>query len=306
MEPAPQQMEQPDPTDTPDDPGGDPEGRRQDVGDADRKDASWLALELAKIACFGDVSEASMEKVTKLFMGNLQEITAIRQRGEVTDSYRHTIKHRLNIWQPRVKCAIKFVNGTEDDEEPQQLRDLDAIPAKYLQPTLGHHYIVLRSEAYTSLSDMKKHYEETHPHVRGEELRNAYRSTSLGIDGVREANSGSRTLIVVSLMFNGCVFIWKIFNPYKGDARAKPTLEELLRPLVTEVNGDDDIFIRHLVADMLERHHCRGLVSHSGYYSCEYCLARAASPNAGGVNFQFDGNWDKELRTNESWKEIAR
>ncbi len=55
---------------------------------------------------------------------------------------------------------------------------------------------------------------------------------------------------------------------------------------------------------MLERHACRGLVAHSGFYSCEYCLAEGKGPS-GGVNFYFAGTWDKEQRTKEQWLEIA-
>ncbi len=55
---------------------------------------------------------------------------------------------------------------------------------------------------------------------------------------------------------------------------------------------------------MLERHHCRCLVAHSGYYSCEYCLTEGKGPE-GGVDFHFEGNWDQPLRDSAQWREIA-
>ncbi len=55
---------------------------------------------------------------------------------------------------------------------------------------------------------------------------------------------------------------------------------------------------------MLERHHCRCLIAHSGYYSCEYCLTEGKGQE-GGVNFQFKGNWDQPLRDSTQWREIA-
>ncbi len=209
----------------PEPPGGgeDGDGVRQP-----RKDATWLARELTKVECFGHVSTASMEKVTRLFMDNIDDIAAIKRRGEVSSSYKHSIKKRLNIWQPAFKSAVKFVDLDNADDEPEILRDLKAIPKKYLNPTLQGHYRVLRTEAYTTLSDIKKHYEATHPTIRGEELRNAYKYAAVGIDGVREANSGSRTLYIVTIMFAGCVFLWHIYNPFKGCVGAKPTVDEVL------------------------------------------------------------------------------
>ncbi len=204
-------------------------GPVQPDGDHEYKDGTWLARQLTKVKCFGEISETSMEKITRIFMDNLEDIAEIRRRGEVSNSYRHTIKKRLNIWQPGFKSAVKYIDLDDPTEEPHIIRDLQAIPRKFLNPTLNNHYRLIRTEAYTTLKDIKKHYESTHPHKRGPSLRNAYKKTAIGIDGVREANSGSRTLYVVTIMFDGCVFLWHIYNPYKGQPGAKPTLEELLR-----------------------------------------------------------------------------
>ena len=191
------------------------------------RDGTWLARELTKIKCFGEISDTSMEKITRLFMDNLDDISAIKRRGEVSSSYRHTISKRLNIWQPKFLCAVKYIDLDDPLADPRVLRDLKAIPTKYLNPTLNNHYRLIRTEAYTSLADIKTHFRSTHPEKTGEDLRNAYKCATLGIDGVREANSSSRTLYVISLMFDGCVFLWHIYNPYKGSEGGKPTLEEL-------------------------------------------------------------------------------
>ncbi len=205
-----------------------PTGQLQTMAPQTRKDGTWLARALTKIKCFGDISDTSMEKVTTLFMENIDDISAIKQRGEVSSSYRHTIKKRLNIWQPGFKCAIKYEDLDNPDEDPIYLDNLRSIPKKYCNPTLNNNYRLLRTESYTTLADIKRHYEETHPRKRGEELKKAYREASVGIDGVREANSGSRMLYVVSIMLSGCVFLWRIYNPYKSMEGAKPTLAEML------------------------------------------------------------------------------
>ncbi len=62
--------------------------------------------------------------------------------------------------------------------------------------------------------------------------------------------------------------------------------------------------VHRIVADMLERHHLRGLVAHSGFYSCEFCMA-AGKGRSGGIDFYYPANWDCEERTKETWLEIA-
>ncbi len=179
--------------------------------------------------CFGDISATSMEKITHLFISNHDDIGTLKRKGEITASYRHQIKKRLNIWQPSFKCAVKFYDMDDPGEATTEVRDLTVIPRKYLHPTLATHYVPVRTEAYTTLKDIKRHHEETHPFISKEDLENDYRNTAVGIDGVLEANHGSRTLIVVSVMFGGCIYLWKIYNPYKNCAGAKPTAYELLR-----------------------------------------------------------------------------
>ncbi len=55
---------------------------------------------------------------------------------------------------------------------------------------------------------------------------------------------------------------------------------------------------------MLERHHLKGMVAHSGFYSCELCLAEGRGEGA-GVDFAFPANFGATPRTKEQWKEIA-
>ncbi len=71
------------------------------------------------------------------------------------------------------------------------------------------------------------------------------------------------------------------------------------------LNEDQEMELKHLLADMLERHHVRCLISHSGHNSCEYCLAEGKGPHK-GVDFTFPESWDCVLRTHEDWSEIAR
>ncbi len=72
-----------------------------------------------------------------------------------------------------------------------------------------------------------------------------------------------------------------------------------------QIQEDSDVELNEIVADMLERHHLRAMVAHSGFYSCEYCLAEGRGED-GGIDFYFPANWDCEERTADAWLDIAR
>lgn len=196
---------------------------------AEVKDAAWLARELVKIKCMGEVSDTVMEKMTKFFLENLEDIASIQRSGTITSSFRHSIIKRLDIALPEVTHAVKYIDLENPDEDPVYVGNLQAIPKKYLNPTLTTHYYVLRTESHVPLAHIKRHYEETHQWLTNEELWANYRSALIGIDGVKEANKGSRSLVIVSIMFGGCVFLWRVYNPIKNYVGAKATAQELLQ-----------------------------------------------------------------------------
>lgn len=269
------------------------------------KDASWVALNLTRHMAFGEISEKSMEGLCKFFLDNIDTIRSIKRRGEISSSYRGSIKKRLAIRQPKILCAVKFIDLNGDVESPQELRDLPAIPKKYISPTLDNHYVCLRTEAYTSLDEIMKHYEETHPWKSSRALEYCYKNAAVGLDGVKQGNKGCRSLLVVSIMLGGCVYLWRVLNPMKNTPGAKADAEELLRPLVDELNNTLAVELKVVCADMLERHACRCMVSHSGFASCEFCRATGRGPNK-GVDFEVTRSIGADKRTHRRWVRIAR
>lgn len=77
------------------------------------------------------------------------------------------------------------------------------------------------------------------------------------------------------------------------------------RALVRELNRDTDIFITNVVADMVERHKLRGLITINGRYSCEFCTCEGKT-RVGGVDWPYQETHGKPLRTHEEYEEISR
>ena len=189
----------------------------------------WLAEEFTKIKIRSDMSDASMERVCSFVMKNLDGIRSVKDNYAMGTSYRHSMKTKVSCPMPKILCGLKAIDLNDEEAPATELRDLEAIPRQYISPTLESHMYVLWLESYTSLAEIKRVYRELHPDTPQEEQDHQLLNCILGIDGVQEADSGSRTLTIVTLMIGGCIFPWRCVNPLKKDKRAKMSVEELLR-----------------------------------------------------------------------------
>ena len=45
--------------------------------------------------------------------------------------------------------------------------------------------------------------------------------------------------------------------------------------VIDDITADPDLKLRRVIADTLERHTLKGMVSHAGKHSCESCVATA-------------------------------
>ncbi len=175
-----------------------------------------------------------MNKMLRVFLNNLDDIKLLNDRRRITTNFRHGIKPKASYIVPKILCAVKVRRADEDAEDAQYHKDMEVIPSMYLRATRSErkrrrHYILLRQEAYTSLAEIKMHYYRTHQHLTSLEQRRNLRNAAFSIDGVQETKHGSRTLILVTVQFGKCIFLWHVLNPLKKKTGAKPSAEELLR-----------------------------------------------------------------------------
>ncbi len=213
---------EPDPEPDPDVPGL-MRGNRGEVIDAE-----WLANALVKVRTESEVSDAGIQKICDVFLPHLQEIKSLLDNGQISGNYRHGIRPKATVHCPKIWYGVKVRHTRADGEtELIQREGLQSIPSMYVGAE-GHGYELLSQTSYTTLEEIKEHFSRLHPEITGNELESTFCNVQVGIDGVRESNSGPRTLLVISVMLSGCINCWKIINPLMSVEGAKPTLEELL------------------------------------------------------------------------------
>ncbi len=192
-------------------------------------DAEWLANALVRVKTMSEVSDNAIQKICDVFLPHLEEIKTLLDRGQISRSYRHGIRPKATVHCPEIWYSVKIRHTRRNGFTEIFWKDrLRTIPSKYVGAE-GNGYELLCQTAYTTLEEIKEHFSKLHPEITGNSLQTAYYNSQLGIDGVRESHSGPRTLLVISLMFAGCINCWKIYNPLMSVADAKPTLDEFLR-----------------------------------------------------------------------------
>lgn len=83
------------------------------------------------------------------------------------------------------------------------------------------------------------------------------------------------------------------------------------RRIVDEVNADPDLHVINVVADKPARHVLKGLVGHSGYFSCEMGVSPGVSRGrnrggGGGIHWPYNSCKDCRPRNKDEFERIAR
>ncbi len=72
-----------------------------------------------------------------------------------------------------------------------------------------------------------------------------------------------------------------------------------------DINEDEDILVRKVIFDKVERHNVKGMKSHAGHNACEICEAEGNGPN-GKVDFDYPRSTRARYRTTHRWRQTAR
>ena len=189
-----------------------------------------LRGEILAIKFTTNMSDGGIEKLYKCFCDNMKTFARLLDAGMLTNSYRRSIKTVHDSSLPKVTCKVVAEETTNGHKEIKTLDNLRAIPKKFLRPKKGTKVRMLTSEATTTLAEIKRHYIWAHPHLdfRQESVRRRFKECKLSLDGVREAKSSPKHLHIVTIMIGDDIYIWKVMNPLKGDANAKPSVGTML------------------------------------------------------------------------------
>ncbi len=220
-----------------DDPGGDPDSDPDPDDDSDNSSesgdevpitAEWLANQFAKVKALTDISENGIQKMLDVMFPHLEEIKSLLDDGSITKNYRHGIKPKCQYYLPKIRCSAKVMDSQNGEETIFFEEELLTIPRKYTDPRCAR-YTLLWQECHTTLDEIKQHYRRIHPTLSEDDYGRIFRDLSVGMDGVRETEHGSRTLIMITVIVDECIHLWKVYNPLMSVKDAKPTLEEILR-----------------------------------------------------------------------------
>ena len=132
-------------------------------------------------------------------------------------------------------------------------------------------------------------------------------------DGVKEFQSGGQTLEVLSVQFPPCrqvyhVSVWRKDKPLRNEEEAHVNELEPLEELIDDIVNELPQQVKFMCNDAPKRAKCRGQKGPTGYYSCDYCLARGTEfelpSGKKQVRWPFKDCYGKPMRTNESARDL--
>ncbi len=284
-------------------------------------DITEIGKEFARLKVTSHVSDAAIDKMFTIFMTHNDAIRRMVDSGEMAASYTTGVRPTLTEQLLSVRNSL-LLKVQQPGERPQyrKLTDLSSIPQEYLNLRPESHTKLLRIDTGVRLKDVKDFFFETHG-GKTETLLQQTRNCSLSVDGVQESKSGSRTFTVVSVKFGTCVYLLRIYNTLIGVDESKPSAKEILRfvaklfqicadinkihcsDFVEEINDDDELHIKDVLADMPARRHLQGFNSPNSTFGCSYC--KQAAVTRGGTHWPYWHN-KADLRTTEECYHYAR
>ncbi len=216
--------------------GNDPDMIQEEIipqGDARPKpsDLEVLAKEFAMVKCTSFISDNALEKVFALVVKNYRLISHLLLSGQISRSYKHSIKPTCLKGIPPVFQCVSLHKVDEETGETVTFvrRGLTKICNQYLYAKPPFTKLICM-ESYVNLADVVDLHLSLHENKTTEEsLLNQLKNSSLSIDGVAESKKGKRRFIITTIRFGMCIYLLRILNPLVGDDDAKQTAHDLLR-----------------------------------------------------------------------------
>ncbi len=182
---------------------------------------------IIEIKVTSKVSDSAIEKLFALFCKEREAISELLERGEITSSYKKSIKPKAIKQIPPIFCSVIIQERNGEETILRRINNLTTIPRTYLNLPPSGNKTLLCTEATVCLRDIKRQYLRTHKSVPN--VMEHLQHTQISADGVRESNKGKRTFVVVSLRIQDCIYAYKLFNPLIGVSESAPSPKEVLR-----------------------------------------------------------------------------
>ncbi len=190
-----------------------------------------LARQFAMVKCTSFISDNAIEKIFALIVKNYKLFQELLIRGEISTSYKYSIKPTCLRGIPPIFMAVSLHKIDPDSGELSLFKErgLKKICNQYLYAKPPFKKLICM-EGYVHLSSVVDLHLELHKGKTSyESLLNQLKNSSFSIDGVAESKKGSRRFIITTIRFGHCIYLLRIVNPLVGDEDAKQSAHDLLR-----------------------------------------------------------------------------
>jgi len=234
------------------------------------------------------ISHACKKDLWNWFMTNAKDIVDLQTLGVTEMSYKQIrTDHIARLPVPKMSYQIRDILTSETI----MLHNLPSFPKKKYGDT--GRYEVVYELAEVSLADVLNFHTESHGN---EECR----TICLSNDELPESKSGNCRLDVVSVRFEKCRLVYplKVLRYKMGNGKEIRHRHSLLFQNIIEDIALNDLNLKFIIADAPKRAWLRGLATHGGYWSCDFCFAKGKHCRRAGTRiFKFDESKNAELRT---------
>ncbi len=188
-----------------------------------------LARAVSSVRATSVCSDQAIEKMFRAVATRAESVAKLLQQKLITTSYKKSLKTVALQGIPNVFCAVSVLDMRGEQDKVVRLPPLKCVPKKYLRPMDGQK--LLRTDSFVNLGDIVVFHREIHLKQGYSEaqVKKQLKTMDISIDGVRESQKGQRKLVVVSVRFLGCIYLWRVYNPLVGDEPSKPSMDEILQ-----------------------------------------------------------------------------
>ncbi len=200
-------------------------------------------------------------------------ISHARLNGELPDSFK-SLMHKVDMELPKICLHVTFLDESKAEDEVYS----ESIPRELTDNPKR----LVRVCAFIPLGCLLRFIEKLHRKFDSE-ITLRIKTIDLSSDGVQGSKHGKRSLHIVSICVPGCrlPYPWRVFEFRAGGG---PSLEQLMRPVVGDILGND-LQLRRISVDGKEEQAIKGHISNTGFYSCCRCKSKGTSELSGRVHF---------------------
>jgi hypothetical protein len=174
-----------------------------------------------------------------------------------------TVRRRVGKHIPT--ASMTFVIKNHQDDTTLKVKGTQFNALRY-GSTLN--YTVVSEKCTVSLEEMQRFHHQMH--MKCKDVNQLVNDIDLSFDGVPLDNSTHKKMMIYSVRFVGCKVCY-VFGCHIYTGVSGYSVEEVLGPIVQELEESSFLRLRYVLADAPMRAFLKCIKGHNGYYCCELC-----------------------------------